>query len=91
MKPEERIKRMTREIDNALLMHGGTDEIDIPGAALQKIISDALKPDCDDQIATLRLQNEALEEANQALARRVVSLSNEARELRDRLDGREYE
>ena len=51
---------MTREIDNALLMHGGTDEIDIPGAALQKIISDALKPDCDDQIATLRTENASL-------------------------------
>ena len=42
---------MTREIDNALLMHGGTDEIDIPGAALQKIISDA-----PSRIATTRLQ-----------------------------------
>ncbi len=53
-----------REIDNALLMHGGTDEIDIPGAALQKIISDALKPDCDDRYAALQRQVEALEEAN---------------------------
>lgn len=82
---------MTREIDNALLMHGGEDDISIPGAALQQIIDDALKPDCDDMVSKLRLQNEALEEANQSLARRVVNLSNEVRELRDRLDGREFE
>ena len=82
---------MTREIDNALLAHGGTEDIDIPFPALQQIVNDALKPDCDDQISQLRLQNEALEEANQALARRVVSLSNEVRELRDRLDGREFD
>ena len=82
---------MTREIDNALLMHGGEDDISIPGAALRQIIDDALTPDCGDIISQLRLQNEALEEANQALARRVVNLSNEVRELRDRLDGREFE
>lgn len=82
---------MTHQIDNALLMHGGDDDISIPGAALQQIIDDALTPDCGDMISQLRLQNEALEDANQALARRVVSLSNEVRELRDRLDGREFE
>ena len=82
---------MTREIDNALLMHGGTDDIDIPGSALQKIIDDALSPDCEDMVSQLRLQNEALEEANQALARRVISLSNEVRDLKNRLDGREFE
>ena len=82
---------MNREIDNALLMHGGTDEIDIPGAALQKIISDALKPDCDDQIESLRLQNESLEEHNANQAREIDSLKLEVRELRDRLQGRIYE
>ena len=82
---------MTREIDNALLMHGGEDDISIPGAALQQIIDDALTPDCGDMISQLRLQNEALEEANQALARRVVSLSNEVRDLKNRLDGREFD
>jgi hypothetical protein len=82
---------MTHQIDNALLLHGGEDDISIPGAALRRIVEDALKPDCDDMVSNLRLQNEALEEANQALARRVVSLSNEVRELRDRLDGREFE
>ena len=82
---------MTREIDNALLMHGGEDDISIPGAALQRIIDDALAPDCGDLISQLRLQNDALEEANQALARRVVSLSNEVRDLKNRLDGREFD
>lgn len=83
---------MTREIDNALLTHGGTEDIDIPAPAVRAILTDAV---CAGEIAreneALRKQNEALEEANQALARRVVNLSNEVRELRDRLDGREFE
>ena len=29
---------MTHQIDNALLLHGGEDDISIPGAALQQII-----------------------------------------------------
>ncbi len=82
---------MTRGVENTLLLHGGEDDISIPGAALQQIIDDALTPDCGDMISQLRLQNEALEEANQSLARRVVNLSNEVRELRDRLDGREFD
>jgi len=82
---------MSRETDNALLLHGGEDDISIPGAALRQIIDDALTPDCGDMISQLRLQNEALEEANQALARRVVSLSNEVRDLKNRLDGREFD
>ena len=82
---------MTHQIDNALLLHGGDDDISIPGAALQRIIDDALTPDCGDMISQLRMQNEALEEANQALARRVVSLSNEVRDQKNRLDGREFD
>lgn len=82
---------MTREIDNALLLHGGEDDIDIPGAALRQIIDDAMTPDCGDMISQLRLQNEALEEANQALAKRGAFLEHENRELRDRLSGREFE
>jgi len=82
---------MTHQIDNALLLHGGEDDISIPGAALQQIIDDALTPDCGDMISRLRMQNEALEEANQALARRVINLSNEVRDLKNRLDGREFE
>lgn len=82
---------MTREIDNALLLHGGEDDISIPGAALRQIIDDALTPDSGDMISQLRLQNEALEEANQALAKRGAFLEHENRELRDRLSGREFE
>lgn len=82
---------MTREIDNALLLHGGEDDISIPGAALRQIIDDAMTPDCGDMISQLRLQNEALEEANQALAKRGAFLEHENRELRDRLSGREIE
>ena len=82
---------MTREIDNALLLHGGEDDISIPVAALRQIIDDALTPDCGDMISQLRLQNEALEEANRALAKRGAFLEHENRELRDRLSGREFE
>lgn len=82
---------MTHQIDNALLLHGGTDEIDLPGAALQKIISDALTPDCGDMISRLRMQNEALEEHNANQAREIGDLKFEIRELRERLAGRVYE
>ncbi len=82
---------MTREIDNALLMHGGTDDIDIPGSELQQIIDDALTPDRGDMISQLRLQNEALEEHNANQAREIDDLKFEIRELRERLAGRVYE
>ena len=89
---------MTREIDNAPLMHGGTDEIDIPGAALQKIISDALKPDCDDPIESLRTENASLklqvaelEERNNALANDRDHYKQRCRECEDRHLGKVYE
>lgn len=82
---------MSRETDNALLMHGGEDDISIPGAALQRIIDDALAPDCGDLISQLRLQNEALEEHNANQAREIGDLKFEIRELRERLAGRVYE
>ena len=82
---------MTHQIDNALLLHGGEDDIAIPGAALQQIISDALSPDCGDMISQLRLQNEALEEHNANQAREIDDLKFEIRELRERLAGRVYE
>lgn len=34
-----------REIDNAVLMHGGTEDIDIPYPSLKSLVQDALKPD----------------------------------------------
>lgn len=82
---------MSRETDNALLMHGGDDDISIPGAALQRIIDDALTPDCGELISRLRLQNEALEEHNANQAREIGDLKFEIRELRERLAGRVYE
>lgn len=82
---------MTREIDNALLTHGGTEDIDIPFPALQQIVNDALKPDCDDQISQLRLQNAALEEANQSLAQQIDVLQFEKRAIEDRAMGRVYD
>lgn len=87
---------MTRETDNALLLHGGTEDIDIPHPALTALVADAM--DTTSEIESLRNQNAALEEANQALANRVVYLSNELREkdtklmeLTERLNGREFE
>ena len=82
---------MTHQIDNALLLHGGEDDISIPGAALQRIIDDALTPDCGDMISRLRMQNEALEEHNANQAREIGDLKFEIRELRERLAGRVYE
>ena len=83
---------MSREIDNALLTHGGTEDIDIPAPAVRAILTDAVcAGELTQEIESLRRQNAALEEANQALARRGVFLESENRELRDRLSGREYE
>lgn len=89
---------MTRGVENTLLTHGGTEDIDIPYPALQRIVEDALKPDCDDMVSQLRLQNDELLERNEKLANLVRHLETEARELRvenrslhDRLDGREFE
>ncbi len=80
-----------REIDNALLMHGGTDEIDIPGAALQKIISDALKPDCDDRYAALQRQVEALEEANKRVCDERDFYMGQCHAYEARLAGKVYD
>lgn len=80
---------MNRETDNALLLHGGTEDIDIPHPALTALVADAM--DTTSEIESLRNQNAALEEANQALAKRGAFLEHENRELRDRLSGREFE
>ena len=83
---------MSREIDNALLTHGGTEDIDIPAPAVRAILTDAV---CAGELAreneALRKQNAALEEANHALAKRGAFLEHENRELRDRLSGRCFE
>ncbi len=82
---------MTREIDNALLAHGGTEDIDIPYPALHRIVEDALKPDCDDMVSKLRLQNEALEEANKRVCDERDLYKSLCHQLEARLAGREFE
>lgn len=81
---------MNNDIGNTLLKHCG--EPDIPKPAVRAILTDAI---CAGQLAQendlLRKQNAALEEANQALAKRGVYLENENRELRERLIGREFD
>ena len=82
---------MTREIDNALLMHGGEDDISIPGSALQQIIDDALTPDCGDMISQLRLQNEALEEANKRVCDERDFYLGQCHAYEARLAGKVYD
>ena len=82
---------MTRGIENTLIAHGGTEDIDIPASALNKLINDALKPDCDDQIATLQRQVEALEEANKRLADERDFYVNQCHAYEARLAGKVYD
>lgn len=83
---------MNREIDNALLVHGGTEDIDIPAPAVRAILTDAV---CVSELTreneALRLQNAALEEANQSLANERDRYRSQCHRLEDRLAGREYE
>lgn len=72
---------MTREIDNALLIHGGEPEMP------PTIDSDLLPQEHQAQCASCA----ALEEHNANQAREIDSLKLEVRELRDRLQGRIYE
>ena len=83
---------MSREIDNALLTHGGTEDIDIPAPVVRAILTDAVcAGELVREVDALKKQNAALEEANHALAKRGAFLEHENRELRDRLSGREFE
>ena len=83
---------MSREIDNALLTHGGTEDIDIPKPAIHAILTDAV---CAGEIAreneALRKQNAALEETNQALAKERDYYKQQARDRDERLAGRCFE
>lgn len=79
---------MTREIDNAVLMHGGTEDIDIPPPALKSIINDAYAPEC---VAIKCASCAATEEANQRLAKRIARLECENRSLKAELDGMEFD
>lgn len=78
---------MTHKIDNALLLHGEDPAIPYPA---RSVINDALKPDCDDRYEALQRQVEALEERNANQARTISNLEFEIRELRERLNGREF-
>lgn len=89
---------MTHEIDNALLLHGGEDDISIPGAALQQIVNDAPKPDCDDQISQLRAQVAALTNERDELIDRNQHLADErdyykkrANDMEERAMGKVYD
>lgn len=89
---------MTRGIENTLIAHGGTEDIDIPASALNKLINDALKPDCDDQIESLRTENASLklqvaelEDRNNALANDRDHYKQRCRECEDRHLGKVYE
>ena len=83
---------MSREIDNALLTHGGTEDIDIPAPAVRAILTDAV---CVSELTreneALKQQNAALEEANHALANERDHYRGECRRLEDRLAGRCFE
>ena len=83
---------MNREIDNALLVHGGTEDIDIPAPAVRAILTDAVcAGELTQEIESLRRQIEALEEHNANQARTIKSLELENRELRDSKAGRCFE
>jgi len=83
---------MSREIDNALLTHGGTEDIDIPAPAVRAILTDAVcAGELTQEIESLRKQIEALEEHNANQARTIKSLELENRELRDSKAGRCFE
>lgn len=83
---------MNREIDNALLVHGGTEDIDIPAPAVRAILTDAV---CVSELTreneALRKQNAELEEHNQALAKERDYYKQQARDRDERLAGRCYE
>lgn len=87
-----------REIDNAVLMHGGTEDIDIPYPSLKSLVQDALKPDCDEMNSKLLRQNEqllaqveALEDANKRVCDERDTYKSLCHQLEARLAGRVYE
>jgi len=83
---------MSREIDNALLTHGGTEDIDIPAPAVRAILTDAVcTGELVREVDALKKQNAALEEANQALANERDYYKQQARDRDERLAGRCFE
>ena len=83
---------MSREIDNALLTHGGTEDIDIPATAVRAILTDAIcVGDLTRENEALKQQNAALEEANHALANERDFYKDQCHKYEDRLAGRCFE
>ena len=81
---------MTHDIGNTLLKHCGEPEI--PSPAVRTILTDAIcAGELTQEIESLRRQNAALEEANQALANGRDRYRSQCHRLEDRLAGREYE
>ena len=81
---------MTHDIGNTLLKHCGEPEI--PSPAVRTTITDAIcAGELTQEIESLRRQNAALEEANQALANERDRYRSQCHRLEDRLAGREYE
>ena len=60
-------------------------------ARWNKLINDALKPDCDDRYAALQRQVEALEEANKRLADERDFYVNQCHAYEARLAGKVYD
>ena len=80
---------MSREIDNALLTHGGTEDIDIPAPAVRAILTDAVcTGELVREVDALKKQNAALEEANQSLAKERDYYKKQASDRDERLAGR---
>ena len=81
---------MTHDIGNTLLKHWGEPEI--PSPAVRTTITGAIfAGELTQEIESLRRQNAALEEANQALANERDRYRSQCHRLEDRLAGREYE
>ena len=81
---------MNNDYGNTLLKHCGEPET--PSPAVRTTITDAIcAGELTQEIESLRRQNAALEEANQALANERDRYRSQCHRLEDRLAGREYE
>lgn len=80
---------MTHEIDNALLLHGGSEDIDLPYPALTALVADAM--DTTSEVESLRMQNAALEDANKRVCDERDTYKSLCHQLEARLAGRDFE
>lgn len=83
---------MTRGVENTLLAHGGTEDIDIPTPTVRAILTDAI---CSGELARenelLKAQVAALEEANAALANERDFYKSLAHQHEERAMGKVYD